>query len=54
MPALVVDLLSFTRGAVRQPDLQHMELPPIVEKVIAQENDRSADEAMEIPPARKS
>lgn len=53
MSALVGDLLSFTRGAVRQPDLQPLDLAPLVEKVIAQENDRAADVAMEIPPGTK-
>lgn len=50
MSALVGDLLSFTKGAVRQPDLVPLDLPALVERVILQENDNGADVGMDIDP----
>ncbi len=48
MSALVGDLLSFTKGTVRQPELVPLDLAALVEKVIAQENDAGLDVGMEI------
>lgn len=51
MSALVGDLLSFTKGAVRKPDLSPIPLAPLVARVLAQENSAGADVGMDIDPA---
>ncbi len=48
MSALVGDLLSFTKGAVRKPVLVSLDLTELVARVIAQENAAGADVAMQV------